>query len=154
MGKTPNKPLTVLKTQMRFGFKTERCPWCTEHYVYLDDRPYRKWDTLFECSRRRIPDNPKDKLLYSATEPLMTDMDGTKPQPCLTDDWHNCPLRQGLTEMADKPIIQSKSDMSEAQADFLQCCEKLGWGKIEVTIQNGEPAFSRVLEVTHQHKKH
>ena len=27
------------------------------------------------------------------------------------------------------------------------------WGKVEVEFQNGEPAFSRVIQETHQHKK-
>ena len=45
-------------------------------------------------------------------------------------------------------------EITEAQADFLKTCKEIGWGKLEVTVQNGEPAYSRELERTHQHKKH
>lgn len=51
-------------------------------------------------------------------------------------------------------VSLKKEELTEAQLHFLACCRELGWGKMEVTVQNGEPAFSRVLEVTHQHKKH
>ena len=45
------------------------------------------------------------------------------------------------------------NELSEAQVDFLRCCQNLGWGKLEVTVQDGEPAFSKVIEQTHRHKK-
>lgn len=44
-------------------------------------------------------------------------------------------------------------DITEAQRDFLSVCEKLGWGKIELIVKNGEPATSRIIEWTHQHKR-
>ena len=47
-----------------------------------------------------------------------------------------------------------KEDLTEAQLDFLRTCQEIGWGKLEVHVQNGEPAFSRETERTHQHKKH
>jgi len=54
---------------------------------------------------------------------------------------------------SEKCDINKSKELTEAQLDFLEVCQQLGWGKIELTVQNGEPAYSRVIEHTHQHKK-
>ena len=41
--------------------------------------------------------------------------------------------------------------ISETQKKFLDFCEEFGWGKLEVTIKNGQPTFSKELERTHKH---
>jgi len=41
--------------------------------------------------------------------------------------------------------------ITEAQKKFLEFCEEYGWGKLEVTIKNGQPVFSRELEHDHKH---
>ena len=42
-------------------------------------------------------------------------------------------------------------EISKTQADFLEFCEEYGWGKLEVTIRDGEPVASKELEKTHRH---
>ena len=42
-------------------------------------------------------------------------------------------------------------EITKTQADFLEYLEKFGWGKLEVTIVNGEPVASKELEKTHRH---
>jgi len=42
-------------------------------------------------------------------------------------------------------------EITKTQADFLEFCEKYGWGKLEVTIVKGEPVASKELERTHRH---
>jgi len=50
-----------------------------------------------------------------------------------------------------KPIILIKVDISRTQLNFLECCKKFGWGKLEVSVVNGEPVASKELEKTHRH---
>ena len=42
-------------------------------------------------------------------------------------------------------------EVTKIQADFIEFCQKFGWGKLEVTIVKGEPVASRELEKTHRH---
>lgn len=42
-------------------------------------------------------------------------------------------------------------EITEAQKNFLEFCEKYGWGKLEVTIKNGQPVLSKELERVHKH---
>ena len=42
-------------------------------------------------------------------------------------------------------------ELSKTQLAFLEFCKNFGWGKIEVTIVNGEPVGSKELEKTHRH---
>lgn len=56
-----------------------------------------------------------------------------------------------MTEMADKPIIQNKSDVSEAQADFLRLCEEVHYGTLEVKIKDGQPVMSKIIEQWRKH---
>ncbi len=44
-----------------------------------------------------------------------------------------------------------KEQLTKAQLDFLEFCERYGWGKLEVTIKHGEPVMSRELEHDHKH---
>jgi len=60
---------------------------------------------------------------------------------------------QGLTKGENCDSLK-EVDLTEAQLDFLKFCKEFGWGKLEVVVQAGEPAFSREIERTHQHKKH
>jgi len=53
--------------------------------------------------------------------------------------------------MADKPIIQNKSDVSEAQADFLRLCEEVHYGTLEVKIKDGQPVMSKIIEQWRKH---
>ncbi len=41
--------------------------------------------------------------------------------------------------------------LTKAQTDFLEFCTKYGWGKLVVTVKNGDPVFSRELEHDHKH---
>lgn len=44
-----------------------------------------------------------------------------------------------LTDVSDKDIDRK---VTKAQAEFLDCCEELGYGKMEmVIIRGGEPVF-------------
>ncbi len=51
--------------------------------------------------------------------------------------------------LENKKVIDRKITL--AQDDFLDFCEKFGWGKVEETIVRGEPVASKVLERTHRH---
>ena len=42
-------------------------------------------------------------------------------------------------------------EVTEAGRRFLSYCKKFGWGKLEVTVKNGEPVMSRELEHDHKH---
>ncbi len=46
-----------------------------------------------------------------------------------------------------------KEDMvlTKSQIAFLEFCKRFGWGKLEVTVKNGEPVMSRELEHDHKH---
>lgn len=57
-----------------------------------------------------------------------------------------------LTENKKGDINQCK-ELTQAQVDFLETCQEIEWGKLEVLVQDGEPSFSRLLEKTYQHKK-
>ncbi len=41
--------------------------------------------------------------------------------------------------------------LTKAQLNFLEFCKEFGWGKVEVTISDGEPVGSKELEKTHRH---
>ncbi len=41
--------------------------------------------------------------------------------------------------------------LTKAQLNFLEFCKEFGWGKVEVTIRDGEPVGSKELEKTHRH---
>ena len=51
-----------------------------------------------------------------------------------------------LSSKNEKEMVVTKT-----QADFLDFCQKYGWGKVEVTIVRGEPVASKELERTHRH---
>ena len=55
---------------------------------------------------------------------------------------------QDLTNNNKGVIVK---EITRTQADFLDFCEKYGWGKIEVTVVKGEPVASKELEKTHRH---
>lgn len=55
--------------------------------------------------------------------------------------------------MTTKDNSVTLKEITDAQKDLLQLCKDVGWGKIEVIVQNGEPDHSRVLEWTHKHRK-
>ena len=42
-------------------------------------------------------------------------------------------------------------ELTKPQRAFLEFCERFGWGKLEVTVKNGEPVMSRELEHDHKH---
>jgi len=42
-------------------------------------------------------------------------------------------------------------EITRTQADFLEFCQKFGYGKLQVTIVKGEPVASKELEKTHRH---
>ncbi|MBU1067027.1 hypothetical protein KKE60_04540 [Patescibacteria group bacterium] len=46
---------------------------------------------------------------------------------------------------------EKEMELTKPQTDFLEFCMKYGWGKLEVTVKNGEPVFSRELEHDHKH---
>ena len=54
----------------------------------------------------------------------------------------------------EKGAYTKNQELTEAQLDFLETCREIQWGKLEVTVQAGEPAYTRLLEKTYQHKKH
>ncbi len=41
-------------------------------------------------------------------------------------------------------------ELTEAQRKFLEYCQKIGWGKIEVIIKNGEPVMA--IQAYHNEK--
>ena len=51
--------------------------------------------------------------------------------------------------LESKKVIDRR--ITPAQNDFLDFCEKFGWGKVEETIVRGEPVASKELEKTHRH---
>lgn len=42
----------------------------------------------------------------------------------------------------NQPSIAS---LTKAQVNLLDQCEKLGWGKMEVTVKNGQPVMITIL---------
>ncbi len=36
-------------------------------------------------------------------------------------------------------------ELTKAQIKFLEYCKEFGWGKLEVTIKNGEPVMSNIV---------
>jgi hypothetical protein len=45
----------------------------------------------------------------------------------------------------------SGSVLTKAQRNFIEFCKEFEWGKLEVTVRNGEPVASKELEKTHRH---
>jgi hypothetical protein len=41
-----------------------------------------------------------------------------------------------------------KEELTKAQIAFLEYCKEFGWGRLEVTIKNGEPTIARIVEQT------
>ena len=41
--------------------------------------------------------------------------------------------------------------LSKVQKAFLEFCKEFGWGKLEVTVKNGEPVMSKELSKEHKH---
>ena len=41
-------------------------------------------------------------------------------------------------------------ELTKAQLNFLKYCKEFGWGKIEVTVKNGEPVM--VVEIRKETK--
>ena len=48
-------------------------------------------------------------------------------------------------------IMEKGKELSVAQLNFLDFCKEFGWGKLEVTVKNGEPVMSREIEHDHKH---
>ena len=44
-----------------------------------------------------------------------------------------------------------KEELSKTQLNFLNFLKEYGWGKVEVTIVNGEPVGTKEIERTHRH---
>ena len=42
-------------------------------------------------------------------------------------------------------------EITKVQASFLEFCKEFGWGKIEVTVKNGEPVMSKEIVREHKH---
>jgi len=57
-------------------------------------------------------------------------------------------VRKNLTNNNKGVILK---EITETQADFLEFLEEFGWGKIEVTVKNGEPVMSKELVKEHKH---
>ena len=55
-----------------------------------------------------------------------------------------------MTE-SEKGDITNNKELSKTQLNFLEFCKRFGWGKVEVTVVNGEPVGSKELEKTHRH---
>ena len=51
----------------------------------------------------------------------------------------------------DKYASVNNKDLSKAQLNFLEYLKRFGWGKLEVTVVNGEPVGSKELEKTHRY---
>ena len=50
-----------------------------------------------------------------------------------------------------KSAITKKRELTEAQSDFLDLCQRIGYGEIsKVIVQNGEPVYAYTSE--HGHK--
>lgn len=45
----------------------------------------------------------------------------------------------------------AKVEISKTQKSFLDFCKEYKWGKLEVTVKNGEPVFSKELVKEHKH---
>ena len=41
---------------------------------------------------------------------------------------------------SSEKLVYNK-ELSKTQLNFLEYCEKFGWGKLEVTVKNGEPVL-------------
>ena len=39
--------------------------------------------------------------------------------------------------------IMQVSDLTKVQVNFLKYCKTIGWGKMTVTVKNGEPVFAQ-----------
>lgn len=49
-----------------------------------------------------------------------------------------------MTEPLDnksKGSIINSTELSKSQQKFLEYCKTFGWGKLEVTVKNGEPVM-------------
>lgn len=44
--------------------------------------------------------------------------------------------------------VMLKEELTKAQIAFLEYCKEFGWGRLEVTIKNGEPTIARIVEQT------
>jgi len=53
-----------------------------------------------------------------------------------------------LTNPKNNAIVK---EITKTQADFLEFLEEYGWGKVEVTVKNGEPVMSKELVKEHKH---
>lgn len=42
-------------------------------------------------------------------------------------------------------------EVTQAQLSFLEFCKEYGWGRLEVTVKNGEPVMSREVVRDHKH---
>jgi len=42
---------------------------------------------------------------------------------------------------SDKSAITDNKELSKAHLSFIVFCKKFGWGKLEVTVKNGEPCM-------------
>ena len=55
-----------------------------------------------------------------------------------------CRLKYGIDYLMSTESIIDKLDIeevTEAGRRFLSYCKKFGWGKLEVTVKNGEPVM-------------
>ena len=55
-----------------------------------------------------------------------------------------------MTETANSATL-IESELTKAQRAFIDFCKDFGWGKLEVTVKNGEPVKSREIEHDHKH---
>jgi len=53
--------------------------------------------------------------------------------------------------MSKESVSTKEIELTKAQSSFLEFCKKFGWGKLEVTVKNGEPVMSRELEHDYKH---
>ena len=51
----------------------------------------------------------------------------------------------------EKGAYIKNKELTKTQLDFLEFLKEFGWGKLEVTVVNGEPVGSKELERTHRH---
>ena len=42
---------------------------------------------------------------------------------------------------SDRSAITDNKELSKAHLSFIVFCKKFGWGKLEVTVKNGEPCM-------------
>ena len=48
----------------------------------------------------------------------------------------------------EKCDLIEKEELTKAQKNFLDYCQKFGWGKLEITVKDGEPTIARIMEQT------